>query len=70
MKSAVAVKSIPGTTTKDMKHHVRGFLEGNSPDTAILYFRTNNLKNNENAKDIATDIMNLEISIKQKRKLF
>ena len=65
MKSAVAVKSIPGTTTKGMKHHVRGFLE-----TAILYFRTNNLKNNENAKDIATDIMNLEISIKQKRKLF
>ena len=35
-----------------MKHHVRGFLEENSPDTAIFHFRNNNLKNNENAEDI------------------
>ena len=55
MKSAVHVKSIPGTTTKGMKH-VRGCLEESSPDTAILHFGTNNLKNNESAEDIATDI--------------
>lgn len=33
-----------------------------------LYVRTTNLEDNENAEDIATDIMNLEISIKKKRK--
>ena len=54
MKSAVTVKSIPGTTTKGTKHHVRGYLEGSSPDTAILHFGSNNLKNNENAKNIET----------------
>ena len=33
MKSSVAVKSIPGATTKGMKHHIKGCLEGNSsPD--------------------------------------
>ena len=51
-----------------MKHHVRGYLEDNSPDTAILHFGTNNLKESENEGDIATDIMNLEISVKNKKK--
>ena len=64
MKSNVYVKSIPGATTKGMKHHVRGCLEDNSPDTTILHFGTNNLKNNERAEDIATDITNLAISHK------
>ena len=27
MKSSAAVKPIPGATTKDMKHHVKGCLE-------------------------------------------
>ena len=31
MKSSVAIKSIPGATTKGMKHHT-GCLEDNSPD--------------------------------------
>ena len=35
-KSSVAVKSIPGTTTKGMKHHVKGCLQYNSPDSIIL----------------------------------
>ena len=30
MKSSVAVRSIPGATTKGMKHHIKGCLEGNS----------------------------------------
>ena len=51
-----------------MKHHVRGCLEDNSPDTAIIHFGTNNLKNNESVKDIATDIMNLAISVKNESK--
>ena len=32
MKSSDAVKSIPGATTKGMKNHIKGCLEGNSPD--------------------------------------
>ena len=50
-----------------MKHHVRGCLEDNSPDTAIIHFGTNNLKNNESVEDIATDIMNLAISVKNEQ---
>ena len=42
--------------------------EDNSPDTAILHFGTNNLKNNESVEDIATDIMNLNISVKNEKK--
>ena len=68
MKSTVHVKSIFGATTKGMKHHVRGCLEGNSSDTAIFHFGTNNLKNYESAEDIATDIMNLAISVKNESK--
>ena len=68
MKSTVHVKSIPGATTKGMKHHVRECLEDNSPDRAILHFRTSNLKNNESAEDIATDITNLAISVKNEKK--
>ena len=41
MNSSVAVKSIPGTTTKGMKHHVKVCVEGNSPDSIILHVRTN-----------------------------
>ena len=68
IKSTVLVKSIPGTRTKTLKHHVRGCLEDNSPDTAILHFGTNNLKNNKSAEDIATDIMNFAISAKNEKK--
>ena len=60
MKFIVHVKSIPCAKTKGMKHHVKGCLEDNSLDTAILHFRTNNLKNNESVEDIATDVMNLK----------
>ena len=68
MKSTVAVKSIPGAITKGTKHQVRGCLKDNFPGTAILYFRTNNLKNNENAEDTETDMMNLAISVKNEKK--
>ena len=68
MKSTVHVKSIPGATMKGMKHHVRGCLEDNSPDTTIIHFKTNNLKNNESAEDIRTGIMDLAISVKNEKK--
>ena len=68
MKSTGHVKSIPGATTKGVKHHVRGCLEGSSPDAAILYFRANNLKNNKDPEDIATDIISLSISVKNEKK--
>ena len=68
MKISVHVKSIPGATTKGMKHHVRGCSEDNSTDTAILHFGTNKLKNNEKAEDIATHIMNVVISVKNENK--
>ena len=44
MNSFVAVKSIPGARTKGVKHHIKGCLEDNSPDSVILHVGTNNLK--------------------------
>ena len=67
MKSSVAVKSIPAATTKGMKHHVKGCLEDNSPDSIILHVRTNNLKNKESVEDIANDITDVAISIRNEK---
>ena len=53
IKFFVAVKSIPGATTKGMKHHIKGCLEDNSLDSIILHVGTNNLKNKESVEDIA-----------------
>ena len=52
IKFSVAVKSIPGATTKGMKHHIKGCLEDNSPDSIMLHVGTNNLKNKESVEDI------------------
>ena len=60
MKSPVAVKSIPGATTKSMKHHIKGCLEDNSPDSVILHVGTNNLKNKEFVEDITNDMWILQ----------
>ena len=51
-----------------MKNHVRRCLEDNSPDTVILHFGTNNLKNNESAENIATDIIDLARSVENEEK--
>ena len=64
MKSSVAVKSIPGATTKGIKHHIKGCLEDNSPDSIILHVGTNNLKNKESVEDIANDITDNAIFIR------
>ena len=60
MKSSGAVKSIPGATTKGMKHHIKGCLEDNSPDSVILHVGTNNLKNKEFVEDITNDMRILQ----------
>ena len=60
MKSSGAVKSIPGATTKGMKHHIKGCLEDNSPDSVILHVGTNNLKNKEFVEDVTNDMWILQ----------
>ena len=67
MKSSVAVKSIPDATTKGMKHHIKGCLEDNSLDSIILHVGTNNLKNKESVEDIANDIMDIAIFIRNEK---
>ena len=64
MKSSVAVKSIAGATTKNMRHHIKGRLEDNSPDSVILYVGTNNIKNKESVEDIANNIMDVATFIR------
>ena len=67
MKSSVAVKSISSATTKGMKHHMKGCLEDNSPDSIILHVGTRNLKNKESVEDIDNDIMDVEISTRNEK---
>ena len=67
MKSSVAVKSIPCATTKGMKNHIKGYLGDNSPDSVILHVGTNNLKNKESVEDIANDIMDIAIFIRNEK---
>ena len=67
MRSSAAVKSIPGATTKGLKHHIKGCLEDNSLDSIILHVGTNNLKNKESVEDIANDIMDTAIFVKKEK---
>ena len=54
-----------------MKHHVKECLEDNSPDSIILHVGTKNLRNEESVEDIANDIMDSAISIRnEKTKVF
>ena len=67
MKS-VAVKEIPGATTKGMKHQIKECLE--DIDSIILHVGTNNHKNKESAKHIANDIMDVAIFIRNKKPMY
>ena len=54
-----------------MVHHVKGCLEGISPDTVILHHRTNDLKSGNTSEKIAADIVNLALTIQsEKNKVF
>ena len=51
-----------------MKHHVMGCLEDGSPDTILLHHWTNDLRNEESAEKIASNIINVALSAKNKKK--
>ena len=67
MKS-VAVKEIPGATTKGMKHQIKECLE--DIDSIILHVGNNNHKNKESAEHIANDIMDVAIFIRNKKPMY
>ena len=50
MRLTVSVKSIPGATTRDMFHHVKGCLEYTSPDFIILHHGANDLNSNSTSE--------------------
>ena len=70
IKSIVSVRSISGATTKIMNSHVIGCLEDESPDTILLHRGTNDLENEESAEKIASNIINVALSGKNKKTLF
>ena len=71
MKSNVLVRSIPGTSTNGKIHHVKECLEDISPDTVILHHVTNDLESGNTSEKIATDIVNLALTIQnEKTKVF
>ena len=51
-----------------MVHHVKGCLEDISPDTVILHNGTNDLKSGNTSEKIATDIVNLALTIRSEKK--
>ena len=67
MKSNVSVRSIPGASTNGMIHHIKGCLEDISPDTVILHHGTNDLKSGNTSEKIATDIVNLALTIQNEK---
>ena len=67
MKCTVTVRCIPGATTNAMKHHLKGCLEDSSSNSIILRYGTNNLKSDDNSEKIASDIVNLGLSVKNEK---
>ena len=53
-----------------MKHHVMGCLEDGSPDAILLHHGTNDLRSEESAEEIASNIINVALSAKNKKALF
>ena len=64
MRSTVSVRSISGTTTKGIIHHVNDCLEDTSPHFIILDHGMNDLNSNSISEEIADKILNLSASIK------
>ena len=67
MKSTVLVRCIPGPTTNAVKHHLKGCLEDTSPDNLILHHGTNKLKSDDNSEKIASNIVDLVLSLKNEK---
>ena len=70
MKSIISIRSISGATTKAMKHDVVGCLEDESSDTILLHHGTSDLRSEESSEKIASNIINVALSAKNKRILF
>ena len=71
MKSTVSVRSIPGSSTNGMAHHVKGCLEDISPDTVILHHGTSDMNIDNTSVKIATNKVNLASTIQsEKSKIF
>ena len=64
MRSTVSARSVRGTTTKGMIHHVKDFLEDTSPSFIILHHGTNDWNSDSTSDEIADKILNLATSIK------
>ena len=69
MRPTVSVRSIPGATTKDMIHHVKGCLEDTSPDF-ILHHGTNDLNSSSTSEEIADKILNIPSIKTSKNQVF
>ena len=55
IKFTVSVRSIPGASTNDIAHHLKGCLEDTSSDTVILHHGTNDLKSGNTSDKITTE---------------
>ena len=49
------------------KHHIKGCLEDNSPDSILLHVGINNLKNKESVENISNDIMDIATFIRNEK---
>jgi len=66
MKSSVSVRSVSGASSRGMEYHVKGCIVDDTPDSIILHFGTNSLKEkNETAETIADNIVNVAESVKE-----
>ena len=68
MKSAGSVRSIPGTPTNGMAHHVKVCVEDISPSTVVLNHGTSNLKSDNTSEKIGIDIVNSTFTIKSEKR--
>ena len=67
IKSIVSVRSFSSATTKAIKHHVMGCLKEGSSDTILLHHGTNDLKSEESAEKISSNIVNVALSAEIKK---
>ena len=67
IKSTDSVRCIPKETTKAMKHHLQGCLDDIFPDNIIIYHGTNNLNIDDNSEKIASNIVDLGLSVKNEK---
>ena len=67
MKFIASVRSISGATIMAMTHYIMGYLEDEFPDAMLLHHGTNDLRNEESAEKIESNIINVVLSAKSKK---